>query len=296
MAASASVLARASASSTASGLSMAPGRVRSSTCATVRAAPKVSRPGGSGPPPPRWPVEGHHVGLPRPKGLLGQGQAGEPFLVRRLEGELPPYGRNPAAGRRRALDGVAHGVPDGGAHIRRAQLGQHRSVGKLHHGMDHRLGMHHRLQRVRRHAEQVVGLDELQSLVHHGGAVHGDLAPHSPGRMGQHLGRGGAFNGLPGPVPQGAPRGGENQPHPAGCPPRPGGIGRWRYARCLPAAAPPPGPWPASSTSRPPVTSASLLASRTRSHTWAAVSTAPSPATPTTAHRASWGRTASRAR
>lgn len=52
----------------------------------------------------------------------------------------------------------------------------------------------------------------------------------------------------------------------------------------------------ASSTSRPPVTSASLLASRTRSHTWAAVSTAPNPATPTTAHRASWGRTASRAR
>ena len=44
--------------------------------------------------------------------------------------------------------------------------------------MDDLLRVNHDLDLLGRHAEEVLGLDDLQSLVHHRGRIHRDLAPH----------------------------------------------------------------------------------------------------------------------
>ena len=72
---------------------------------------------------------------------------------------------------------------DRGAHIGIAQLGQHRTVAVLHHGMDHALGVQHDLDILGPGLKQPAGLHDLQPLVHHGGRVHRDLAAHDPVRM-----------------------------------------------------------------------------------------------------------------
>ena len=46
--------------------------------------------------------------------------------------------------------------------------------------MHDRLRMHHHLELARLDREQVIGLDQLQPLVHQGRRVDGDLAPHGP--------------------------------------------------------------------------------------------------------------------
>ena len=69
------------------------------------------------------------------------------------------------------------------AHIRNAELCDDRAVNQLNHGMDHTLRVDHNLNVIRRHAEQMHGLDKFQTLVHHRGAVDGDFCPHIPVRM-----------------------------------------------------------------------------------------------------------------
>ena len=49
--------------------------------------------------------------------------------------------------------------------------------------MDHALRVNYDLNIVRRHAEQAHRFDKLQSLVHQGGAVDGNLRTHIPARM-----------------------------------------------------------------------------------------------------------------
>ena len=49
--------------------------------------------------------------------------------------------------------------------------------------MDHALRVNYDLNIVRRHAEQAHCFDKLQSLVHQGGAVDGNLRTHIPARM-----------------------------------------------------------------------------------------------------------------
>ena len=57
--------------------------------------------------------------------------------------------------------------------------------------MHDRLRVHHHLELGRYDREQVEGLDQLQPLVHQGGRVDGDLAPHRPVGVAQRLlGRG----------------------------------------------------------------------------------------------------------
>ena len=89
-------------------------------------------------------------------------------------------------------------------HIRHAQLGDHRAVHQLHHGVDHALGVDHHLDLIRRHAKEVHGLHKLQALVHQGGAVHRDLGAHAPVGMAHRLLRGDILQFLPASAPEGA--------------------------------------------------------------------------------------------
>ena len=83
--------------------------------------------------------------------------------------------------------GQPEGVPDGQAHVRHAQLGDRRAVGELHHRVDHGLRVHDDLDVVVVDPEQLVGLDDLEPLVHQRAGVDRDLRTHRPRRMGQSL-------------------------------------------------------------------------------------------------------------
>ena len=78
----------------------------------------------------------------------------------------------------------------GRAHVGRAELGEHRTVAVADHGVDHRLRMDDHLDLVGAHGEQMHGLDHLERLVEHRGAVDGDLDAHRPvGMRGGHIRR-----------------------------------------------------------------------------------------------------------
>ena len=63
-----------------------------------------------------------------------------------------------------------------------------RAVAELDHRVDDRLGVDDHVDGVIGDAEQLVGLDHLEALVHQGGGVDGDLRAHRPGRVDQRLG------------------------------------------------------------------------------------------------------------
>ena len=81
-----------------------------------------------------------------------------------------------------ALDalGEGEGILDGGLHGGDAQLGLDAAVAELHHGVHHRLRVHHHLDVLRVDAEEPFGFDHLQAFVHQRGAVDGHLAAHAP--------------------------------------------------------------------------------------------------------------------
>ena len=53
-------------------------------------------------------------------------------------------------------------------------------IAELHRRMHDALALHHDLDLLRRQAEQPHCLDQLQTLVHQGGRVNGDLCAHVP--------------------------------------------------------------------------------------------------------------------
>ena len=112
--------------------------------------------------------------------------------------------------------------------------------------------------------EQPRRLDQLEALVHHRGAVDGDLGAHRPDRVAQRRLRRRARHLLAAGGAERAAGGGQHDPlHRAGDCPRPA-PGRSRCARNRPAAG-----WrrparTARSITSPAQTSASLLASATR--------------------------------
>ena len=117
--------------------------------------------------------------------LEGETQTGEPPGIRGLEIQM----RHLEQVERRHTGGLplwpGHGMGYGRAHIRVAHLGQHRAVLVFDHGMNHALRVHHDLNQRGPGIEQPAGLDHLQPLVHHGGGIHRDLAPHVPIGMAQ---------------------------------------------------------------------------------------------------------------
>ena len=59
-------------------------------------------------------------------------------------------------------------------------MGQRGAVVQLDQGVDDRLGMHDDVDLLVAHPEQMVGLDQLEPLVHQRGRVDRDLAAHRP--------------------------------------------------------------------------------------------------------------------
>ncbi len=110
--------------------------------------------------------------------------------------------------------GPRQGVGDRGPHVGRSQLRKHGAIEVFDSGMHDALGMDDNLDLLGQHAEQQAGLDELQSLVHEGRGIHGNLASHHPVGMSDRLlgSRGG--DGLAGPVTEWPPGSGqENAPY-----------------------------------------------------------------------------------
>ena len=127
---------------------------------------------------------GGAAGRPR---LAGDADGGERLLVQRLEG--PGVGGGPVDRRGGAGDPVrpAQRERDRDPHVGRAGLRDRRPVGELDHRVDHRLPVHHHLDRVEADPEQQVGLDHLQALVDQRRGVDRDDRPHVPGGVGQRL-------------------------------------------------------------------------------------------------------------
>jgi len=111
-----------------------------------------------------------------------------------------------ALGRRGHAVGPCQAHGDRSAHIGTGQLRQHRAVPICDKGVDDRLGVHHHLELVRLHGEQVIGLDELEPLVHHGCRIDGDFPPHGPVGMAKRLLRRGVPQLLEAPRAEGPPR------------------------------------------------------------------------------------------
>ncbi len=62
--------------------------------------------------------------------------------------------------------GIGQAMGDRDAHIRRAELRDHRAVAKFHQPMDDRLRMYDDIEFVRRQSEQVPRFDQFKPLVH----------------------------------------------------------------------------------------------------------------------------------
>ena len=184
--------------------------------------------------------------------------------------------------------GVGQGVGDRQAHVGQRQLGDGGAVGELDHRVHDRLRVHHHLDAVVADAEQLVGLDHLEALVHQRRRVDGDLRTHRPGGMGQGVVDGDVGQlGLGAAAERPAGRGEHDAAHPVAARARPGagraGTGGPRSARCrrAPARRRPAARARAARPGRPAI-SDSLLASASRLPAPSAASVTPSPAKPTT--------------
>ena len=85
-----------------------------------------------------------------------------------------------SSGRDRHVDalGVVQRVGDRHAHVRVAEVGERRAVAQADQAVDDRLRVHDDVDPLVRDAEQVVGLDQLEPLVHQRRRVDRDLAAH----------------------------------------------------------------------------------------------------------------------
>ena len=112
----------------------------------------------------------------------------ERLLVDRLERQRPRRSTR-SSGAHRDVDalGVVQRVGDRHAHVRVAEVRERRAVAQLDQAVDDRLRVDDDVDLLVRRAEQVVGLDQLEPLVHQRRRVDRDLAAHRPGRVGERL-------------------------------------------------------------------------------------------------------------
>jgi hypothetical protein len=80
---------------------------------------------------------------------------------------------------------VAQGGTDGNSHVRGGQLGKDRAIPKLQQGMHDGLRVKKDTNPLPRHPKKVMGLDDLEGLVHQSRGIHSDPRPHLPGGMAQ---------------------------------------------------------------------------------------------------------------
>ena len=81
-------------------------------------------------------------------------------------------------------------VLDRKLHVGRGELRDEGAVDVLDHRMHDRLRMDEDVDRIRRHPEEVMGFDDLETFVHHGRGVDRNLVAHFPGRMRERVGDG----------------------------------------------------------------------------------------------------------
>ena len=126
-------------------------------------------------------------GAARLGGLAGEPQAGERLRVRGLEGQLAELDEVERPDRHVDALRIVQGVGDRNPHVGVAEVGERGAVVQVHEGVHDRLRVDHDVEALVRHAEQVVGLDQLEPLVHERGGVDRDLAAHVPGGVGERL-------------------------------------------------------------------------------------------------------------
>ena len=112
--------------------------------------------------------------------LPGDFQAAEGVLIRPVKRQAAALQQIQRRLRRGGAVGIGEGVADGQLHIRRAQLSDHGSVHVLHQGVNDALAVNHRVHLGKGQAVEPHGLDDLQALIHQGGAVDGDFGTHGP--------------------------------------------------------------------------------------------------------------------
>ena len=154
----------------------------------------------------------HGAVPPRSPAARASAEQRECVVVGRLEraASRPARGRAGSTGVA-ARVGIGERVRDRHAHVRQAEVREQRAVAEPHERVDDRRRVHDDLDRVVRHAEQPVRLDQLEALVRERRGVDRDLRPHRPGRMGERLLRGDAAEIRAGPAAERPAGGGQHE-------------------------------------------------------------------------------------
>ena len=140
-------------------------------------------------------LDRHFIGGAEPRrggaadapGLVREWQAAKSGSVGSLEVEAPQLGPLDTTERGGDSGRVRKCVADGQSHVGHRELGDGAAVGELDHRVHHALRVHDDLDDVIWGTEQLVRLDDFQTLVHQGAGVDGDLRTHLPGRVRQSL-------------------------------------------------------------------------------------------------------------
>ena len=128
-------------------------------------------------------IEQGRRGAARFKRLEGQRQAGKARKIGLVKLQGANAGQVELGHAGLYALGKCEGVGDRGAHVGVAQFGDDGAIHIGHHRMDHALRMDHHFDQRGGRTEQPVRLDHFQALVHHGGRVDRNLAPHDPVRV-----------------------------------------------------------------------------------------------------------------
>ena len=144
------------------------------------------------------------VGAPPPErsASIARPSAGKRSRSARSKVNRPSAARSGAPNPGRDSVRIGQAVRNRSAHVRRRHAGDQRSVGKGDEPMHNRLGMHDDIEPVGWQAEQVVRLDQFESLVHQTRRIDRHLRPHHPVGVGERLLAGGGGNALGAPFPE----------------------------------------------------------------------------------------------
>ena len=107
-------------------------------------------------------------------------QAGKGFQIWLAEGQVSAAEQIQPFCRRIKAFRPGQGILNRNHHIRCAHLCHHRAIHIFDHRMDDALRMNHNLDFFRRHREQPHRFNKLQSLVHQGRGINGNLGTHAP--------------------------------------------------------------------------------------------------------------------
>ena len=141
------------------------------------------------------------VGAPPPErsASIARPSAGKRSRSARSKVNRPSAARSGASDPGRDSIGIGQAMRNRGAHVRRRHTGDQRSVGEGDEPMHDRLRMHDDIEPVGWQAEQMVRLDQFESLVHQTRRIDRHLRPHHPVGVGERFLAGGGGNALGAP-------------------------------------------------------------------------------------------------